>query len=62
MHHVTGQARWLDDAEHNLRFVRLGHGLHNVTYARALLSVVRENAAKVQRTLDGKPAEEGDLL
>ena len=35
--------RQLDDAEHNSRLVKLGHGEHNVTYATALLNVAMRN-------------------
>jgi nitrate/TMAO reductase-like tetraheme cytochrome c subunit len=45
--------RLLDDADHNIRFVKLGHGLHNVIYATALLSVARDNCAAIVRVLDG---------
>ena len=30
--------RLLDDADHNIRLVKLGHGVHNVAYATALLN------------------------
>jgi nitrate/TMAO reductase-like tetraheme cytochrome c subunit len=30
--------RLLDDAAHNIRFVKLGHGVHNVNYTTALLN------------------------
>jgi len=39
--------RMLDDAEHNVRFVELGRGVHNVTYATALLNVAVENARQI---------------
>lgn len=39
--------RLLDDAEHNIRLVRLGHGVHNVTYATALLNVAVEYSQSV---------------
>jgi hypothetical protein len=32
----------LDDAEHNRRLVHLGHGVHNINYAAALLNVAIE--------------------
>jgi len=41
--------RLLDDAKHNVDLVRFGRGVHNVTYANALLSVAAQNA---QRILD----------
>lgn len=31
--------RLLDDADHNIRLVKLGHGVHNVDYATALLNI-----------------------
>lgn len=39
--------RLLDDAEHNIRLVKLGHGVHNVNYATSLLNVAIENCRKV---------------
>jgi ssDNA-binding Zn-finger/Zn-ribbon topoisomerase 1 len=39
--------RLLDDAEHNIRLVKLGHGVHNVNYATSLLNVAIENCQKV---------------
>jgi hypothetical protein len=40
--------RLLDDADHNNRLVKLGHGVHNVNYSSAVLNVAieRSNAAK----------------
>jgi hypothetical protein len=35
--------RFLDDADHNIRLVKLGHGVHNVNYSTALLNVAAEN-------------------
>jgi hypothetical protein len=34
--------RALDDAAHNIRLVKLGHGVHNVNYATAVLNVAIE--------------------
>src|SRR5205085_2415970 len=45
--------RLLDDASHNIRLVKLGHGVHNVNYSTALLSVANERceaAAKIIST------------
>jgi nitrate/TMAO reductase-like tetraheme cytochrome c subunit len=39
--------RLLADAEHNVRFVRLGRGVHNPNYATALLNVAIENCLQV---------------
>ncbi|GMU24218.1 MAG: hypothetical protein AMXMBFR13_42940 [Phycisphaerae bacterium] len=44
--------RRLDDAEHNIRLVKLGHGVHNVNYATALLNVAIEQC----RQITGEPA------
>jgi nitrate/TMAO reductase-like tetraheme cytochrome c subunit len=46
-------ARLLDDADHNIRLVKLGHGVHNVNYATALLSAAGENCDQV-RAMTGK--------
>lgn len=43
--------RLLDDAEHNVRMVELGGGVHNVTYATALLSASAERAAQIKARL-----------
>ena len=40
--------RLLDDAGHNIRLVKLGHGVHNVTYATAVLNVAVESAKKAE--------------
>ncbi len=37
----------LADAEHNVRFVELGHGVHNIHYATALLNVAIERCEQV---------------
>ena len=34
--------RLLDDAEHNIRLVKLGHGVHNLAYSTALLNAAIE--------------------
>jgi hypothetical protein len=39
--------RLLADAEHNLRFVKLARGVHNVNYATALLNVAIENCQRI---------------
>ncbi|MHC5022509.1 MAG: NapC/NirT family cytochrome c [Planctomycetota bacterium] len=48
--------RLLDDAEHNLRFVRFGHGVHNLNYATALLNVAIENSRRVATEFDADSA------
>jgi hypothetical protein len=45
--------RLLDDAEHNVRFVKLGHGVHNVNYATGLLSVSNERCRDANKLLEG---------
>ena len=59
--HLTGEPgllveRALDDAAFNIRFVKLGRGLHNVTYATALLNVSLDRCRQAQDTLNGKEA------
>ena len=39
--------RLLADAEHNMRFVKLGHGVHNVNYATAMLNVAIEYCRQI---------------
>ncbi len=39
--------RMLDDAAHNIRMVKLGHGVHNVTYATALLNVAIDHCRRI---------------
>ncbi len=43
--------RLLDDACHNLRFVEMSRGVHNVAYATALLNVTIENSKRVTDTI-----------
>jgi hypothetical protein len=40
--------RLFADATHNVRFVRLGQGVHNVNYASALLNIAIERAREVE--------------
>lgn len=47
--------RLLDDAGHNVRLVKLGHGVHNVTYATALLNVAIQNYQQVLDALKDVP-------
>jgi nitrate/TMAO reductase-like tetraheme cytochrome c subunit len=47
--------RLLDDADHNVRLVKLGRGVHNVTYATALLNVAIENYNRVKDALKTVP-------
>ncbi|MCC7147068.1 MAG: NapC/NirT family cytochrome c [Phycisphaeraceae bacterium] len=49
--------RLLDDAQHNLRLVKLGHGVHNVTYATALLSVAVDYSHQVLDLIDPPSAK-----
>lgn len=49
--------RLLDDAEHNIRLVKLGHGVHNVNYSTALLSVAVENCGKVMDSMAQRQAK-----
>ena len=42
----------LDDAEHNRQLVRLGHGVHNVNYATALLNAATEFCRKAEAIVD----------
>jgi nitrate/TMAO reductase-like tetraheme cytochrome c subunit len=51
--------RLLDDAEHNIRLVRLGHGVHNITYATALLSVAADRAAQASTLIKQESASTG---
>ena len=45
--------RAIDDAEFNIRFVTLAHGVHNPTYATALLNVALERCGTAQQILRG---------
>lgn len=47
--------RAIDDADYNVRFVKLGHGVHNVTYATALLNVALERCNAAQTLIRGGP-------
>jgi nitrate/TMAO reductase-like tetraheme cytochrome c subunit len=47
--------RLLDDAGHNIRMVKLGHGVHNVNYATALLNLAEDNSRKALAGLGLKP-------
>lgn len=44
----------MDDAQHNITMVRIGKGIHNMTYANALLSVAVENCKKIQTAITQK--------
>jgi len=57
---LTGEAALavknaIDDAEFNIRFVKLAHGVHNPTYATALLNVALERCRTAQNILSGGP-------
>lgn len=45
--------RLLDDAEHNIRLVKLGHGVHNVNYSTAVLNVAVENSRRARNLATG---------
>jgi nitrate/TMAO reductase-like tetraheme cytochrome c subunit len=47
-------ARLLDDADYNVRFVKLGHGVHNVTYATALCNVAQDRCREAMTLMNGK--------
>ncbi len=49
--------RLLDDAVHNVRLVKLGHGVHNVTYATALLNVAIENCKQIDAAVHNDPGK-----
>jgi hypothetical protein len=49
--------RLMDDAEHNIRLVKLGHGVHNVNYSTALLNVAAENCGKVVQSVTQRQAK-----
>jgi hypothetical protein len=53
--------QFLDNAEHNIRLVKLGHGVHNVNYSTALLNMAVEDSAKVVGMLGSstQPAKVG---
>ena len=41
--------RLLDDADHNIRLVKLGHGVHNVNYATAALNVAMDKCREAAK-------------
>lgn len=43
--------RLLDDIAHDIRLVRLGHGVHNVNYATAILNAAMENSRGIVQRL-----------
>ena len=45
--------RAIDDAEYNVRFVRLAHGVHNMDYATALLNEALKRCGAAQEILKG---------
>jgi formate-dependent nitrite reductase cytochrome c552 subunit len=45
-------ARLLDDADHNIRLVKLGHGVHNVNYSVALLNQAMDSCQAAQKLLE----------
>lgn len=58
--------RLMDEAEHNIRLVKEGHGVHNINYATAALNVAVERCQKVEKQLSGvepvKPAPAGTTV
>lgn len=46
--------RLLDDAAHNIRFVRLGHGVHNINYATAALNIAIEWSQQARRLAENR--------
>jgi nitrate/TMAO reductase-like tetraheme cytochrome c subunit len=48
--------RLLDDANHNIQLVKLGHGVHNINYATAALNVAGDRAKEAKKlTAGGAP-------
>ena len=47
--------RLLDDAAHNIRLIKLGHGVHNVNYATAALNVALERSREANRLAGAGP-------
>jgi nitrate/TMAO reductase-like tetraheme cytochrome c subunit len=45
--------RLLDDADHNIRLVKLGHGVHNLAYSTALLNAAIEWCSQVAPAAGG---------
>ncbi len=41
--------RLLDDADHNIRLVKLGHGVHNVNYSTAALNVAMDKCREAMK-------------
>ncbi len=48
--------RLLDDADHNIKLVKLGHGVHNVNYATAVLNVAVDRCNEVARVITASAA------
>jgi hypothetical protein len=44
--------RFLDDADFNIRFVKAAHGVHNVTYATALLNVSLDRCRQAREVIN----------
>jgi nitrate/TMAO reductase-like tetraheme cytochrome c subunit len=44
--------RLLDDAEHNIRLIKFGHGVHNVNYSVAALNVAIERCAEMTKLVE----------
>lgn len=52
--------RLFNDADENVRFVRTGHGVHNLTYATALLNVAIDHSSEIMERLTAAPATPRD--
>jgi nitrate/TMAO reductase-like tetraheme cytochrome c subunit len=52
-------ARLLDDASHNIRLVKLGHGVHNVNYSTALLNVANDRCVEAQKIIASRQSTAG---
>ncbi len=47
--------RLLDDAAHNIRLIKLGHGVHNVNYSTAALNVAVQNSKEAAGIVGAGP-------
>ncbi|MGN6369235.1 MAG: NapC/NirT family cytochrome c [Phycisphaerae bacterium] len=47
-------AQLLDDAEYNIRYVKLAHGVHNINYATALLNVAIDRSKQADQIFTQK--------
>ncbi len=51
--------RMMDDAEHNIRLVKLGHGVHNIDYSTAVLNVAIQYSKNVLKITSNANAVAG---